>query len=133
MGFRRVVHLSLAGLVWGVVALLLGYDGFGDEIYIGFMLAPTLGVAIGWPMQPLFESRHGFPRAAVALATLVLGTLLFGIVVGIAMAILDGRGLGDSARIGVIVALYGVFATGFVLALWPLAYLTHWVIEQAED
>lgn len=133
MRFRRVVLLGLAGLAWGVVALLLGHRALGDELYVGFLLAPMLGVAIGWQMQPRFEAHRGFARAAIALVTLGVGATLFGIVLGLADWLLDGGGIGSTVGAGLIATWWGVFATGFVLALWPLTYLTHWIVEVAED
>jgi hypothetical protein len=42
------IRLSAAsGLVWALIAWLIGYRAFGDRIWGGIIMAPLIGILIG--------------------------------------------------------------------------------------
>jgi hypothetical protein len=128
------VALSLwslvAGACWGGVAYLLGGRSFGPSIWPGVLVAPIIGLLVGRLIQPRFVVSSGLGRALWVLLSLYFGAVLFAIPIGVAE---DLRLWGDNHRLGaatsesILAVLWGT--TLFLLALWPLAYLTHWLLE----
>ena len=118
-----------AGLGWAAVAYLFGARTFGVAIWGGLLAAPLIGVAVGWLTQIGFENATGVRRGLVALTSLYLGAVLFGLGIGIARLFVGG-----GARLEVLVepllgVLWGITFTGFLLFLWPLTYVTHLLLE----
>ena len=108
MSLRGAIHYLLAGALWGGLAALLGSRAFGDHLW-----APWARGA-GEPVS----RRH-----------------LFGAVVGLAAAVSTGgtpRIAGMRLVEAVVTVWWGVTLGGFVLFLWPLAYLTHYLLEWRE-
>ena len=68
-----------AGLGWAAVAYLFGARTFGAGIWGGLVAAPLIGVAVGWLTQIGFENATGVRRGLVALTSLYLGAVLFGL------------------------------------------------------
>ncbi len=132
MSARRVVDLLLAGTCWGVVAALLGRRAFGTSIMAGVLAAPLIGLGVGATMQPLFERLSGWRRNLVALGSVYLGATAFGVAIGVAASL----GLFGGARRfpevlmePVLGVWWGVTLAGSWIVLWPLAYLTHRLLE----
>ncbi len=118
--------------MWGVVALLLARRAFGEAIWLGVLSAPVIALAIGGPMQRVFERASRRPRTFVALGTLYAGGTLFGLVIGIGtwLGVSPGSRRMPYALLEPILGVWwGLSLTGFFLALWPIAYLTHRWLE----
>ena len=103
-----------AGLGWAAVAYLFGARTFGAAIWAGLLAAPLIGVAVGWLTQIGFENATGVRRGLVALISLYLGAVLFGLAIGIARLFVGG-----GARLEVLVepllgVLWGITFTGFL-------------------
>jgi hypothetical protein len=69
----------------------------------------------------------------MSLLTLYLSAVLFGLAWGITDAIqglLGGalRGIIEVVYQAILATFYGVTASGFVVFLWPLAHLNHWLM-----
>jgi hypothetical protein len=125
----------LAGALWGLVAWGLGRRVYGAPVWGGIVAAPFIGVVVAGLLQRRFEGATGWARWLVALLTLYAGATLFAIAVGATDAL-----TGSPARRGFEVVLqsvvgtwWGVTLTGFVIALWPLAYLTHAALAWVDD
>jgi hypothetical protein len=115
---------ALLGTCWGLLAALLGGRAIGPPIIYGVFASPLIGVAIGRWLHPRFARTSGVYRALIAFASLYLGAVMFGVAVGVG-ELVTSRGA-ESAEVlwqGVAAVLYGTSL--FVIALWPLAYLTH--------
>ncbi len=135
MSLRGAIHYLLAGALWGGLAALLGSRAFGDHLWAAVSASPLLGLATGMLMQEPFERLAGWRRGLVALGSLYLGATLFGAVVGLAAAVSTGgtpRIAGMRLVEAVVTVWWGVTLGGFVLFLWPLAYLTHYLLEWRE-
>lgn len=135
MSLRRAVHYLLAGALWGGLAGLLGSRAFGGRIWAGVFVSPLLGLATGMLMQKPFERLAGWRRGLVALGSVYLGATLFGAIVGL----VGGVSAGGAPRLvvarlaeAVLTVWWGVTLGGFLLFLWPLAYLTHYLLEWRE-
>jgi hypothetical protein len=124
------VDFALAGFCWGLLALALGARAFGRTIWPAVLLSPLIGILVGALVQPVFERRGGLGRSLAVLGSLYLGATLFGIAIAIgqwsrfraAPLVMSGE--------AVLGTWWGVTFTGFVLFLWPIGYLTHWILEQ---
>ena len=115
---------ALLGTCWGVLAALLGGRALGEPILYGVFASPLIGVAVGRFLHPRFARAPAVYRALIAFASLYAGALLFGLVIGLGELVATGGGRGvEVLWQDVAAVLYGTSL--FVIALWPLAYLTH--------
>lgn len=135
MTLRRGLHYVIAGAVWGAVAYLLGARAFGVVIWGGVLASPVFGLVVGWATGPWFERCTGFRRWAVALASLYLGGTMFGLAVGVHdwLAGATGRSLTGVVGQSVLAVWWGITVTGFLIALWPMAYATHALLQWAGE
>jgi hypothetical protein len=115
---------ALLGTCWGLLAALLGGRALGEPILYGVFASPLIGLAVGRLLHPRFSRAAVVYRALIAFASLYVGALLFGLVIGVGelVAAEGGRGI-EVLWQDVAAVLYGTSL--FVIALWPLAYLTH--------
>ena len=125
----------IAGALWGSLAYLLGVRAFKGLIWAGVLASPLIALGVGWVFQPLFERLSGFRRSLVALATVYAAVALF----GLAMGTYDwwsgsaSRSATEVVFQSVLTSLWGITFTGFLLFLWPLAYLTHAFLKWSDD
>ncbi|MBK9549505.1 MAG: hypothetical protein IPO52_10490 [Gemmatimonadetes bacterium] len=132
MNTRRIVDLICVGVLWGLLALLLGHRAYGVGIWTGVVCAPAIGLAIGAMLQQPFEDATTGRRRVIALCSLYLGATLFAVMIGLGTILGPGAGHRHfhSALIEPILGTWwGITFTGFFLVLWPLAYATHWWLE----
>lgn len=132
---KRHAPAALAGALWGLVAWALGARVYGAGLWGGIAAAPLIGAVVAALVQDRFEGTSGWRRWLVALASLYLGATLFALAVGLTDAI-----TGSAARSPVEVVWeavlgtwWGITLTGFLIALWPLAYLTHIVLSWVDE
>ncbi len=124
----------LAGALWGLLAWGLGARAYGPGLWGGVVAAPFIGVAVAAGLQARFEYASGWQRWLTALGSLYLGATLFALAVGITGA-LTGSPTRNPLEVvweAVLGTWWGVTLTGFLIALWPLAYLTHIVLGYAD-
>jgi hypothetical protein len=118
------------GLAWGGVAALLGARAIGPDVWGGVVASPLIGLLVGRLSLAWFQVGSGWRRALVALGGLVAGAILFGLGVGIADLVRHpGQRMIATVVESIAGTLWGVFVTGFFLALWPLAYATYWLLD----
>lgn len=125
----------LGGALWGLLAWGLGGKVYGGGLWGGIAAAPLIGVAVAALLQSRFEQAGGWRRWLVALAGLYLGATLFALAVGVTDA-LTGSAARQATEVvfeAVVGTWWGVTLTGFLIALWPLAYLTHVVLAWVDD
>jgi hypothetical protein len=118
---------ALLGTGWGLLAALLGGRAIGPPILYGVFASPLIGVVVGRFLHPRFARASGAYRALIAFASLYSGAAMFGLAIGVGQ-FFGARG-NDGPEVlweGVAAVLYGTSL--FVIALWPLAYLTHVVL-----
>ncbi len=73
-------------------------------------------------------------RVLVALVTLYATAVLFGLVMGVVDAVTETNpNVIKSAVVieWVLLTLYGVTFTGYIVLLWPLAFANHWLLGRA--
>lgn len=115
---------ALLGTCWGLLAALLGGRALGEPILYGVFASPLIGLAVGRVLHPRFARASAVYRALIAFASLYAGAVLFGLVVGLGELAAAGGGRGlEVVWQDVAAVLYGTSL--FLIALWPLAYLTH--------
>lgn len=127
---RYAVLSCVSGVVWGCIVGLLAFDAFPRAICGGLIASPAIGLLIGIATRRWFR----FPtplRIAATLGSLYLAAALFGLAVGI----YDWLAVDIPYRIPYAVVLQAVLAfvggltfPGYLLVLWPLAYLNHWLL-----
>jgi hypothetical protein len=115
---------ALLGTCWGLLAALLGGRALGQPILYGVFASPLIGLVVGRALHPRFVRAAGVYRALIAFASLYMGAVLFGLAVGVG-ELVRRRGVEELEVLwqGVASVLYGTSL--FVIALWPLAYLSH--------
>ncbi|MGE4615381.1 MAG: hypothetical protein AAEJ46_13685 [Planctomycetota bacterium] len=129
---RYALLCAVSGMGWAVIAYFIAGRLGGAALWGGLVTAPLIGVIAGWVYRPVHHWR--WPgRLAMSLLTLYLSALLFGLAWGITDALQGLPGGASRNSIGVVyqtifATLYGVTATGFVVFLWPLAHLNHWLV-----
>ena len=129
---RYALLCAVSGIGWAVIAYFIAGRLGGAALWGGLVTAPLVGVIAGWVYRPVHRWR--WPgRLAMSLLTLYLSALLFGLAWGITDALQGLPGGASRSSIGVVyqtifATLYGVTATGFVVFLWPLAHLNHWLV-----
>jgi hypothetical protein len=122
----------LAGLLWGLLAYLLGHRAFGAATWGGVLAAPLIGLAIGLTIHPRFAAGAGWRRGAWTLLSVYLGAIGFGLSIACGELLARGQGgrmLAAVVMEPVVAILWGVTMTGYLLFLWPLAWFTHWLID----
>ncbi|HUL68672.1 MAG TPA: hypothetical protein VLT17_00355 [Gemmatimonadales bacterium] len=122
---------ALSGLLWGLFAALLGQRAFHAHVWGGVVASPFIGLIVGTATQSYFEQLSGYWRWGIALASLYLGAILYGVGIGIWDVVAGGPGRIPIAVVtqDVVAVLWGVTLTGFLLFLWPMAFLTHLLLE----
>jgi hypothetical protein len=128
----RVGLALLAGVVWGVIGLLLASTALGTSVWGGVAIAPVIGLVIGYAFRGFRDQGPGV-RIALALVSLYLAAGLFGLAAGIADA---ARPIPNRDPVAVVVqsvvgVWWGITFTGYLVVLWPLAYLTHTLLGRA--
>jgi hypothetical protein len=130
MNTRLYLFGFIAGTAWGAAAYGLGSRVMGPDIWAGVLASPFIGMVVSRVMHPLFARTAGWRRRIAALGSLYLGATLFGAASGFAGFVRQGD-LDNFFLIGLVP--WGITITGYVIALWPMAYGTHAVIEWKMD
>jgi uncharacterized membrane protein YczE len=127
---------ALSGCTWAVIAYVLSLGAFSRGIVVGGLIAsPLIGTFIGWIFLPAYKLPK-FVQFALSLVTLYIAVALFGIGVGLYDATRDipsRSGSFDVVLQAVIASVIGITMTGYVLLLWPLAFLNHRLLRRACD
>ena len=120
---------AFAGGLWGLFAYVLAARFMGRIVWGGILASPLIGLAIARIYLPFYE-RSGRVRWFMALVTLYVAAMLFGLGAGIYDAVPPVANRLTHAVIvqAVLATLWGVTVSGFVLFLWPLTYATHWLL-----
>jgi hypothetical protein len=125
MKLRRllVVVSANSGVGWGVIVVLL-LDSRQRELFGGgFVFAPVIGVLAGI-VAAWSKDVDVFTMAFVSLVSLYLTAALFGFGAGIVLQLLYPQPPVNVLTTALLVP-YGMTIGGFVLWMWPLAYLNH--------
>ncbi|HEY7682162.1 MAG TPA: hypothetical protein VH879_05930 [Gemmatimonadales bacterium] len=129
---RLALCSCIAGALWGCLAYLLGARAFGQAIWGGVLASPLIGVTVGHLLHSSFADGTGRRRILWSLVSLYLAAVLFGTSVGVYELVLRRSSASSPTAVvieSIAAVLWGVTLTGFLLFLWPLAYLTHWALE----
>jgi len=122
---------AASGCIWAGVAFVLGSPAMGWIVWGGVTAAPLIGALAGL-MSRGFDRRAWFVQILLALISLYAAAALFGFASGV-FDLLAGTNSGPGSRRipsaviiqSVLGVWWGLTFTGYVLALWPLAYLNH--------
>lgn len=131
-GTRYYFLCGVSGIAWGGIAYYLGYP-WPPCVWSGILASPLIGLIVGFAYLPLYRLRVGL-RILLALLALYIAVALFGFAVGICDEATRGfpnRNSGAGIIESLLATLWGVTFTGYVLFLWPLAYLNYWALGRA--
>lgn len=123
----RLIIYAKVGCGWGVIGFLIGYFNPGSSLlWGGALISPLIGVIIGFSFE-LIDRRGKTARIFLALISLYLAVVLFGLGMGCADLCRDIAGRRSLAVImqGPSAAVWYITFAGWVLILWPLTYATH--------
>ena len=111
---------------------MLSFGVFRKFIFGGLVLSPLIGIVIGLIYLPAYRFSKWI-QALCSLVTLYVAASLFGFAVGLfdALGLIPNRAIGEVILENVIVSILGITITGYVLVLWPLAFLNHRLLKRA--
>ena len=130
MNPRYLALCVASSCFWVTIAYGIGHTEIPRNlIWAGALAGPFIGITVG-ELYLIVLGRSRFERAAMALLTLYVAAGLFGLAIGVFDAFqgLDDGSPRDTFAVlleGVFTTLWGLTFTGYVLLLWPLAYLNH--------
>ena len=136
MNLRAAALVSVAsGVVWALFAYELVGAAAGEKaIWGGVLASPFIGVILGLSVGRL-RLRSKIHQAVVSLLGLYAAAFLFGIAVGICdLATGANSGPGWHRIPGAVILqsaigmVWGLTFTGYVVLLWPLAYVNFWLL-----
>jgi hypothetical protein len=129
---KYLLFAALSGCVWAGIAYLLSFGLFPPNVVLGGLLvSPLIGLLVGWIFLPAYKLPR-FVQFALSLATLYVAVALFGLAVGLSDAAREiaNRGTAEVILQAMVACIMGV-TFGYVLVLWPLAYLNHRLLAHA--
>jgi hypothetical protein len=119
---------ALSGLAWTALVMFVLLEPQQRE-YFGraWFLGPWIGVAAG-QLSARFKNAGAIRMAAVALGSLYMTAALFGFASGVVLTI-GGTADRDPFLLAFLM-VSGLTVAGYVLPLWPLAYLNHRLVAR---
>jgi len=130
---KYLLFSALSGCAWALIAYVLSLGWLRPHIVVaGIVASPLIGLLIGFIFVPLYRQPK-FVQFALSLVTLYIAVALFGLSVGLYDATYDipnRTGTFEVIFESVIGCIMGV-TFGYVLILWPLAYLNHRLLARA--
>jgi hypothetical protein len=129
---RYCLLAAFSGCAWALIAIVLSLNVFGKLIAGGLAASPLIGLFIGLVYLPAYKL-PSWAQGLLALLTLYIAVALFGCAVGVydALRAIPNRGSGEVILQQVLAAVIGITVSGYVLVLWPLAFLNHRLLNRA--
>jgi hypothetical protein len=128
------LRLSAAsGMVWALIACLIGYQAFGYRLWGGIALAPLIGMLIGRLSSPLSDKPR-IVQIAGSLIYLYVAASCFAIAMAMWSAGFGRHNVSMPAALleHVLAVLWGLTFGGYVFVLWPLAFVNHRIVWHAQ-
>jgi hypothetical protein len=121
-----LILAAASGIAWGAIGHVLVAGSFPEAARGGLYASPLIGVIIGITFKRAGRLQLA-GKVFVSLLSLYLAVSLFGLAVGVYDAF---RGLPNRILSAVIIQailayLWGLTFFGWVIILWPLAFLNH--------
>jgi len=133
---KPVLLSAASGCVWAWIATTLLGRAMAWPVWGGVLASPLIGVIAGmFSMQ--FRRRRLIAQMFLALVSLYLTAALFGGAVGMTDALFGVNAGPGWQRIpsavvaeSVLAMLWGLTFTGYVVFLWPLAWVNHTLVAR---
>ena len=129
-----MVRLSIAsGVMWALIAWFIGHRVFGSRIWGGIIMAPLIGILIGRLASPLHD-RSRRVHIAASLFYLYVAAACFAISMAFSSALLAPHTVSLSTTLieHLLAVLWGLTFGGYALVLWPLSFVNHRLVWQAD-
>jgi hypothetical protein len=124
---------AVSALGWAVIACFIGYRAFGYRIVGGIIMAPFIGILIGRLSSPL-QDKPRWVQIAGSLFYLYVAAACFAVGMTLFAPVLGPRNVKFAAALmeHVLAVLWGLTFGGYALVLWPLSFLNHRLVWQAD-
>lgn len=127
---RYFLFCALSGCVWALVALAMAWPYLGSRAWGGVMAAPLIGIFVGALYRPAYD--HGpITRGFASLLTLSIAITMFAIGVGFGQLLAATATHREPMTAWILGTWWGVTCYGYLLFLWPLAWLNHRLLGPA--
>ena len=131
---KPILLSAASGCAWATIALALLERGLAWPIRGEILASPLIGALAG-VVSIQFQRRRLITQLLLALVSLYAATALFGGAIGVA-DVVPGLNVGPgwhrvpSAVVvqSVLAMLWGLTMGGYVMFLWPLAWVNHMLI-----
>jgi len=127
---KYIALSGVSGTVWGCLVTAVAFEFVPQAVWGGLIASPAIGCIIGFATLHWCRLRTPL-RIAATLLSLYAAAVLFGLSVGL----YDWLALDIPGRIahGVVLQAavafpWGLTFLGWVVLLWPLGYLNHWLL-----
>ena len=119
---------AILGACWALVACLAGEFRMSPPVWASVTASPFIGILMGHVGARFWRTAPP-RRVAIALLTLYLATALFGFAADVRMWI-DGAAPRRFFMENAYILVWGVTWSGWVIFFWPLAYLSHTLVDR---
>jgi NAD/NADP transhydrogenase beta subunit len=134
--WKAILLSAVSGCAWAWIAVLLLDRPIAGPVWGGLVVSPVIGALAGM-LSIRFRSRSLPAQAVLALASLYGAVALFAAVAGL-VDVLFAPHAGSSLRRtpsaaiieSVLAIVWGMTLSGYVLFLWPLAWVNHNLIAR---
>jgi len=126
---KPIIRSLIAGAFWGIMTAII-VIGLRWYVAAGILVSgPLIGVAVYWVSRWSYRSR--FSTILWTIHSVIFGTIIFGLVVGLLDSIERGSVMvGES----MIASVWGIISPSPFWLLYPLALITHlWVRAGSES
>jgi len=122
------VACAISGVLWAALVSFVFLEPHQREyLASGWIFGPAIGIAAG-QLSARFKSAGIVRMAAVALGSLYMTAALFGYAAGLVNVIAGVPNRGP--LLTAFLMIVGLTVFGYVIALWPVAYLNHRLVAR---
>jgi hypothetical protein len=126
--WRLIVVSALCGLGWGAILRFLVLGAAERALGSGWLLSPFIGIVAG-QIAVRFDGADVTEMAVASLISLYLTATLYGIGTSVTLSFFDLRHPIPNLMTALIFP-FTMTVGGYLLWMWPLAYLNHRLVAR---
>jgi MFS family permease len=134
--WKPILLSAVSGCAWAWIAVSLLDRASSRPVWAGVLASPVIGALAGM-LSRGFQRRRLPAQALLALSSLYCAAALFGAAGGLADVLFGvnagpgwHRTPGAAMIESVLAMLWGLTFTGYVMVLWPLAWVNHVIVAR---